>query len=219
MPFQGAFSQLFTQNTTIAWVVFGLVVFAMAGAMTRSWRRGRKGQEPSRRSKANGVELGYLGALTGMMIFLVISSFAANARDYPDPPKTALAVRVIGYQWCWRFQYEGTARTTTGQCQGGSPAGLPEPGELPVLVVPVGQPVRLDVTSADVIHAVWVPQWKFKLYAYPGHVNSLTVTIPRAGEWIGRCAQLCGLYHYEMDFWLRAVPPATFRTFLRTGRL
>lgn len=213
MPFEGAFSQLFTQNTTIAWAVFGLVLCAMAGAMVRSWRRGRKGQEPSSRAEAHRVELGYAAALVGMVIFLVISSFSANARDYPDPPRTAAAVRVTGYQWCWTFQYEGTARTSDGQCQGDDPAALP------VLVVPVGQPVRLDVTSADVIHAVWVPQWKFKLYAYPNHVQSLTVTIPRAGEWIGRCAQLCGLYHFQMDFWLRAVPPATYRTFLRTGRL
>jgi cytochrome c oxidase subunit 2 len=213
MPFQGAFSSLFTQNTTIALVVFGLVLLVMAAAIVHSWRLRRKGEDSSQRAEANRVELGYLGALIGMVIFLVISSFAANGKDFPDPPKPAVAVRVTGYQWCWRFQYEGTARTVDGQCQ------LNDPAKLPVLVVPVGQQVRLDVTSADVIHAVWVPQWKFKLYAYPGHVNSLTVTIPQAGEWIGRCAQLCGLDHYQMDFWLRAVPAATFRIFLRTGRL
>lgn len=213
MPFRSAFSSLFAQDMTIAWVVFGLVAAAMAGAMAHSRHRGRNGKGPSRRAKADRVELGYLGVLTGMMIFLVISSFAANARDYPDPPKPAAAVRVTGYQWCWRFQYEGTARTSTGQCQGDDPATLP------VLLVPAGQPVRLDVTSADVVHAVWVPQWRFKLYAYPGHVENLTVTIPRAGQWIGRCAQLCGLDHFEMDFWLRAVPPASYRAFLRTGRL
>lgn len=88
-----------------------------------------------------------------------------------------------------------------------------------MLVVPAGQPVRLDVTSTDVIHAVWMPQWRFKLYAYPGHVNSSTLTIPRAGRWISRCAQLCGLYHFQMWFWLQAVPPAQFQSYLRTGRL
>jgi cytochrome c oxidase subunit 2 len=64
-----------------------------------------------------------------------------------------------------------------------------------------------------------VPEWRFKLYAYPNHVQGLTVTISRAGQWIGRCAQLCGLDHFEMDFWLRAVPPALYRAYLRTGRL
>lgn len=211
MPFQSAFSQLFTQNTIIAWVVFGLVVLVMTGAMGYSWYRGRRGQGPLKLAKANRLELGYAGALVGMVVFLVISSFSANAKDYPDSPKPAVTVTVTGYQWCWRFHYEGTPVTATGQCQG--------TGDLPVLVVPVGQRVQLDVTSADVIHAVWVPQWKFKLYAYPGQVGHLTVTIPQPGKWVGRCAQLCGLDHYQMDFWLRAVPPSAFSTYLRTGRL
>lgn len=208
MPFRSAFAALFTQNVTIACVVFGLVLCAMAAAMMGGGRRRRKGEGPSRRVKADRVELGYAAALMGMVVFLVVSSFAANARDYPDPPRPAAVVKVTGFQWCWRFSYVGSSRTVTGDCQ----------GQDPVLVVPAGQPVRLDVTSADVVHAVWVPQWRFKLYAYPGHVEGLTVTIPRAGEWIGRCAQLCGLDHYEMDFRLRAVPPAAYQAFLRTGR-
>jgi cytochrome c oxidase subunit 2 len=212
VPFQSAFSQLFTQDTIIAWVVFGLVITGITGAMAYSWRRGKKGQGPSRRSEANRLELGYAAALAGMVVFLVISSFSANAKDYPDPPKPAVTVAVTGYQWCWRFHYAGTAVTATGQCEG-------SPRRLPVLVVPAGEPVRLDVTSADVIHAVWVPQWDMKLYAYPGIVQSLTVTIPRDGRWIGRCAQLCGLFHYDMDFWLQAVPAAAFKSYLRTGRL
>jgi cytochrome c oxidase subunit 2 len=211
VPFQSAFSQLFTQDTIIAWVVFGLVIVAMTGAMGYSWYRGKRGKGPLRLAEANKLELGYVGALAGMVVFLVISSFSANAKDYPDPPKSAVTVAVTGYQWCWSFHYEGTPVTATGQCQGLA--------NLPVLVVPVGEPVRLDLTSSDVIHAVWMPQWGFKLYAYPGHVNSATLTIPRAGKWMNPCAQLCGLYHYEMDFWLQAVSPSAFTSYLRTGRL
>ena len=212
MPFQRAFAQLFTQDTIIAWVVFCLVVLALTGSMVYSWHRGRRGLGPLKLAKANRLELGYSSALVGMAIFLVISSFSANARDYPaSPPKPAVSVAVTGYQWCWRFHYEGTSVTASGQCQGLR--------NLPVLVVPAGEPVRLDVTSADVLHAVWLPQWRFKLYAYPGHVNSSTLTIPRTGKWIARCAQLCGINHYEMWFWLEAVPRRAFGSYLRTGRL
>lgn len=211
MPFNTAFSGLFSQNTMIAGAIFGAVILVMTGAMVYSWYRGRKGQGPLKLAEANRLELGYLGALAGMAIFLVISSFAANAKDYPSPPKAAATVTVTGYQWCWRFHYAGTAVTANGQCQGLR--------NLPVLVVPVGEPVRLNITSADVVHAVWMPRWDFKLYAYPDHVNSATLTVPRAGKWMNRCAQLCGLYHYQMDFWLQAVPPATFQRYLRTGRL
>jgi cytochrome c oxidase subunit 2 len=211
VPFKSAFDQLLTQDAIIAGVVFGLILLAITAAMVYSWYRGRRGQGPLKVAKANRVELSYIGVLFGIAVFLVVSSFTANAKDYPDPPKPAAQVKVTGYQWCWRFHYEGTAVTATGQCQGLR--------NLPVLVVPAGEPVRLDITSADVIHAVWVPQWKFKLYAYPDHVQGLTITIPRTGRWIGRCAQICGIYHYEMDFWLQAVPPAAFASYLRTGRL
>jgi len=211
VPFQSAFSQLFTQDVIIAWAVFGLVLFGIAGAMVYSRYRRKKGQGPSQAVDANRTEIGYAAALVCIVVFLVYSSFTANAKDYPDPPKPAAQVTVTGFQWCWRFHYQGTSFTATGQCQGLR--------SLPVLVVPVGEPVRLSLTSTDVIHAVWMPQWKFKLYAYPGEVNTATLTIPRAGKWMNRCAQLCGLYHYEMDFWLQAVPPAAFRSYLRTGRL
>lgn len=212
MPFSTTFSRLFTQDTIIAGVVLFIVLTALVGAMGYSWYRGRRGEGPSKRATANRLELGYIGLLVGIVCFLVVTSFAANAKDYPaSPPKPAVTVKVTGYQWCWNFHYEGTPVTATGQCQGLR--------DLPVLAVPVGEPVRLDVTSADVVHAIWVPKWKFKLYAYPDHVQGLTITIPRAGRWIGRCAQICGLYHYEMDFWLQAVPPSVFASYLRTGRL
>ena len=113
MPFESAFSQLFTQNTIIAWVVFWLVVLFMAGAMGYSRYRARRGRGPLKLADANKLELGYVGALVGMVVFLVISSFSANAKDYPDPPKPAASVTVTGFQWCWRFHYEGTSITTT----------------------------------------------------------------------------------------------------------
>ena len=91
MPFRSAFSQLFTQDTIIAWVVFCLVILVMTGAMGYSWYRGRKGQGPLKLAEANRLELGYVGVLAGMVAFLVVSSFAANAKDYPSPSKPAAA--------------------------------------------------------------------------------------------------------------------------------
>ncbi|MGH3170967.1 MAG: hypothetical protein ACRDN0_34485 [Trebonia sp.] len=84
MPFRSAFSSLFTQDVTIAFVVFGLVLCVMTGAMAYSWRRGRKGRGPWRKAEAGRVELGYAGALVGMVIFLVVSSFTANAKERPS---------------------------------------------------------------------------------------------------------------------------------------
>lgn len=208
MPFREAFAQLFRQNTTIASVVFGLVVLALGGAIAASWWRRKQGRPAARRAGATRLELGYVTVLAGIVAFLVVTGFMANARDFPDPPRPAATVQVTGYQWCWRFAYQGTPRSVSGQCQGGAP---------PVLVVPAGKPVMFKVTSADVIHAFWLPDQRFKISAYPGQVNTFTITYPKAGQWLGQCAQLCGIYHYEMDFYVRAVPPAAFTAFLRTG--
>lgn len=207
MPFQSAFHQLFTQNASIAAAVFLLVIMAMVGAFLLSRRRRRRGQDPSRRAEANRLEIGYVLALAGIVGFLVYSSFAANAREFPET-KAPLRIQVTGYQWCWRFHYEGQPVTIDGQCND---------GPLPTLMLPVGRPVELDVTSVDVVHAFWVPYLRFKMYAYPGHVNSFTVTLAHPGRWIGRCAQLCGLYHYGMDFYLRGVPQAAFDRFLQAN--
>ena len=206
MPFQSAFHWLFAQDAIIAAVVFGLVVLVLIGSLLLSWWRRRRGQGPSNRAEANKLEISYVAVLTAIAVFLMITSVIANSQDFPDPPKPALRVQVIAYQWCWRFHYEGQPVTVTGQCEGGS---------LPVLVLPVGRPIELDVTSIDVVHAFWVPHLRVKMNAYPGHTNSLTVTLSHVGRWIGRCAQLCGLYHYEMDFYVRAESPAAFGRFLR----
>ena len=208
MPFRPTFAQLFGQDTTIAEVVFALVAATMIVAFATSWYRRRKGMGPARKSKANRIELSYLGALIGMAIFLMIASVSANGKDFPsgDAPAPAVRVQVTGFQWCWKFHYVGEPVTVSGSCQHGA---------YPTLVLPTGRPVELDVTSTDVIHAFWVPYLREKMFAYPGHVNDFTVTLTSSGRWIGRCAQLCGLYHYEMDFWLQAESPARFGRWLR----
>jgi heme/copper-type cytochrome/quinol oxidase subunit 2 len=224
VPFRQTFAQLFAQDVAIAWVVFGLVVATLIAAMLLSWHRRRTAKGPSRKATATRIEVTYLAALTGVAVFLVVASLTANAKESTDPflvfasfsanaqdfPRTsvkpALRVQVTAFQWCWRFHYTQAPVTVTARCQGGA---------IPTLVLPTGRPVELDVTSTDVIHAFWVPYLRYKLYAYPGHVNKFTVTLTKDGRWMGRCAQLCGLFHYEMDFWLRAVPPSQFQHWLR----
>jgi len=208
MPFRSTFSQVFSQFTTIAGVVFFVVVAVMVSAFALSWRRPRRGREPSKKAEANRLEIGYVTALAGIVAFLIVTSLAASNQELPHPPKPAVRVQVIGFQWCWRFHYEGLPVTVTGQCHD---------GPFPTLVLPAGQPVELDLTSIDVIHAFWLPYLRFKMYAYPGHTNFFTTTLTQTGRWLGRCAQLCGLYHYQMDFYVQVVSPAAFRQFLRSG--
>ena len=206
MPFRHVYSGIFLLESVIAGVVFGLVLAAMAAVMLVSWRKRRRGAPAARREHLRLLEAAFGLALAVMAAFLVVVSFSANGQDFPrQDPKPTMRVQVTAFQWCWRFRYVGQPVTVTGSCAD---------GDYPVLVLPSGRPVEIDLASVDVVHAFWVPYLDYKMDAFPGHVDRFTVTLPRAGRWIGRCAQLCGLYHYEMDFWLQVVPQAQFDRWL-----
>jgi heme/copper-type cytochrome/quinol oxidase subunit 2 len=206
MHFRQVFGQTFGLETTIAEVVFGLVMATVVASLLLSWWRRRRGRPAARKSEANLLELSYVLCLAGIAAFLVLFSFTQNASFWRDPP-APMHVRVTALQWCWRFNYSNPAVTVTARCS---------TGPLPTLVLPAGRPVKLDITSADVIHSVWVPALRVKIYAYPGHVNGLTLDLP-AGRWLGRCSEFCGLYHTGMEFYLQAVPPAEFTRWLAAG--
>jgi cytochrome c oxidase subunit II len=206
VPFRGVFGQIFPLELVIGLVVFGLVVVAMTAAAAVSWRKKRRGRPAARREHWHALEAAFGLVLAGVAAFLVAESFSANAADFPaHGPKPAVQVDVTAFQWCWRFRYAGQPVTVIGSCQD---------GQYPVLVLPAGEPVQIDLTSNDVVHAFWVPYLDMKMDAFPGHVGTFTVTLARDGRWIGRCAQFCGLYHYEMDFWVQAVSPAQFSRWL-----
>jgi cytochrome c oxidase subunit 2 len=207
MSFRQDFSNIFPMETVIALVVFGLVLMAMVAAFAVSRHKRRRGSGPAKREHLPKIEGAFVVALAGMAAFLVFSSFTANAREFPSSaPKPAVTVHVTAFQWCWRFQYAGSTATVNGSCR---------ENQYPVLEVPVGERVAFDVTSVDVVHAFWVPYLDAKVDAFPGHTTSFTTTVTRTGEWIGRCDQFCGLFHSTMDFWLRAVPPAQYRAWLK----
>ena len=73
---------------------------------------------------------------------------------------------------------------------------------------------RIVLTSADVIHAFWVPDFLFKKDNIPGRTNEFDLTVTEAGDYIGRCAEFCGLEHDRMTFRVRAVPDADFNAAL-----
>jgi cytochrome c oxidase subunit 2 len=186
-----------------ACTVFGLIVVTLLFALLRS--KTRWGRHASGVHEWNLLEGGYAVVITLAAVSVMTLSLTADARTDHKPP--AVRVTVTGYQWCWRFSYQGTPVSVTANCVD---------GHTPTLVLPVGETVRLRVTSADVIHAFWVPYLRFKTFAYPNYVNSFETSIPTVGSWPGRCSEFCGLYHYAMDFTVRGVTPAAFRSWLHT---
>jgi cytochrome c oxidase subunit 2 len=92
--------------------------------------------------------------------------------------------------------------------------------EIPVLVIPVGQSVKIIEHSEDVIHSFWVPEFLFKRDVIPwgtestAHDNVFQIEPTTPGSYVGRCAELCGTYHSQMNFEVRVVQPAVFVKYL-----
>jgi cytochrome c oxidase subunit 2 len=127
-----------------------------------------------------------------------------------------VTVEVTGFQWNWEFSYVGENVEETDQ-----PISiLGDSTQTAVLVLPVGRTVRFELVSNDVIHSFWVPELLFKRDVIPGqnfgYDNDFEVTIiPEAeGAYVGRCAELCGIYHSAMNFEVRAVSGDVFDEFI-----
>lgn len=92
--------------------------------------------------------------------------------------------------------------------------------EVPVLVVPTDTRIEFRLASADVVHSFWIPEFIYKLdvMPHPGKNQQLSMfqieEIDREGAFVGRCAEMCGIYHAMMNFELRAVSPEDFAQYI-----
>ena len=204
MIFKQVFQHVLSVEAAIAGVVFVLVLAGLVIAVVR--RRAGAGREPSSRSKRNGLEWAYVVLLAAVAGFLVYFTATANAKEHQAAGPNAAHVAVSAYRWCWRFSYPGQSVSVNGECTS---------GRYPTMVVPTGRPIRITLTSQDVIHSFWVPGLAVKIDTYPDHTNTLTLDFARPGRWLGRCAEFCGTYHTTMDFYLRAVSPNQYRQWLQ----
>jgi cytochrome c oxidase subunit 2 len=144
-----------------------------------------------------------LVAVAGLFTLTV---FAENRfTELADDPD--LRVEVTGYQWGWQFTYPDQGITVTSGAS-----------EEPTLMLPVGQTVQLHLVTRDVIHSFWVPEFLEKRDLIPQVDNTIDVEIVRPGEWTGRCAEYCGLDHWQMRFTTKAVDEAEFDRWVDEAR-
>ncbi len=108
-----------------------------------------------------------------------------------------LEIQAIGQQFAWKFVYSDYDDLESGE-----------------LVLPVGQEARFTMTSVDVIHSFWVPNFGQKMDAVPGIETTILVTPDRTGEFAVVCAELCGLGHATMRAKARVVTRAEFDAWL-----
>jgi cytochrome c oxidase subunit 2 len=127
-------------------------------------------------------------------IFIV--SLGAMGR-FPES-RPVVTIHVTGHQWWWQLDYEFPQL----------PQQFRTANEIHI---PIGRPVRLILTSADVIHSFWVPQLQGKLDVIPGDTNDLRLVARRAGRYTGACAEYCGAQHAHMGLTVVAEDTTSFK--------
>ena len=143
-----------------------------------------------------------------------------------------VTIEVDAFKWNWQFEYldhldaagNRVLDSYAGQTGAdGKPLPLSTVGsstEIPILVIPRDKKVRFVEHSEDVIHSFWVPDFLFKRDVIPYGTNSterdnqFEITATSNGSFVGRCAELCGTYHSQMNFEVRVVDPATYQQYL-----
>jgi cytochrome c oxidase subunit 2 len=225
VDYRRAFDAVFGLQLAIAVGVFVVVTGVLLVAVVANGARRRR-KLPFAAAENNALEIGVavvLGAAAAGLVYLSLSTNddlaygdiqPAAARASAQAGQAPVDIDVTAFQWCWQATYPGAPgapprRTVTGSCAA--------PQDRPVIVVPQGRPVQFSISSRDVVHAFWIPELAVKRDANPDHVNTVLMTFDRVGQWLGRCSEYCGLHHMSMDFYVRAVPPDQYDTFLQTG--
>jgi cytochrome c oxidase subunit 2 len=192
----------------VGFLVWGLIIYSVI-------RHRKRGDELPRQTAYNlPLEIVYT-----IIPFLIIAGLFFFTVVVQDKVKTVSAhpdetVAVKAFKWNWQFVYPDK-KDSTGQAV----STVGSSTEIPILVLPTDRTIKFELTSADVIHSFWVPEFLFKLDVIPGNENGrnnvFQVTVRKKGAYVGRCAELCGTYHAYMNFEVRAVSLDDFNSYIQ----
>jgi cytochrome c oxidase subunit II len=184
--------------TLVALAVAVLIVF-FAIKYRRGSRANRAMAPKAVRERRNRrIELAWIFIPLGL--FVVMFAWAAELYyEHAAPPADAMDVYVIGKQWMWKLEHAGGQR------------------EIDELHVPAGRPVRLVMTSQDVIHDFFMPVFRIKQDVLPGRYTILWFTATKPGDYHLFCSQYCGTDHSRMIGHVVVMAPAAFAAWLARG--
>lgn len=203
-------------------VVWALIFYAMA-----RFRRRSDDEIPVQTRYNLPLEIFYTFAPVIMVVVFFfhtvqVQNEVMDEVDHPDH-----TVVVIGQQWQWTFNY--TKENTGGlrynladneysyeEAAGGQNVYEVGAGDYtPTLVLPVGETTEFELRSPDVIHSFWITGFLMKMDIVPGRTNTFQVTPNRVGDYVGKCAELCGAYHARMLFNVKVVTPEEYDEYLQ----
>ncbi len=177
---------------------FTALIFAIIFYLMVRYRRRSEDERPPEIEGSLPLEITWtlIPTLLAAVVFIWSSSlYFQNSR----PPSASTEVFVIGKQWMWHLQH---------------PEGVREINELHV---PVNVPVKLTMTSEDVIHDFYIPAFRVKKDVLPGRYSSLWFEATKTGTYHLFCAQYCGADHAEMIGWVFVMSPTDYEAWLAGG--
>ena len=185
-------------------VLIGLIVFA---AMFWSIIRHRKSRGVTPSQFHDNVKVEIAWTVTPFLILIALALPATFLLiDMENTDESDLTVMVIGSQWRWDYEYfehdvrfRSSMATMREQVYGNLEKGQNYLIEVDrPLVIPINQKIRFLITSDDVIHSWWVPEFAIKKDANPGYINEAWTRVNEPGIYRGQCAELCGRDHAFM---------------------
>ena len=175
---------------------FVVLIFLLIFVFAIKYRR--RSPEQKARPTRESLALELIWSLIPLGLTVIMFVWGADLFFVASrPPSRAIEIAVVGKQWMWKFQH---------------PEG---PREIDALHVPVGTPVKLTMTSEDVIHSFFVPAFRIKRDVVPGRYVTAWFEATRPGEYHLFCTQFCGVSHAGMAGYVVVMNPVDYERWLR----
>ena len=189
-------NQVFFYILAITVFLLALITFLMVYFVIRYHRK--RSPQPAEIKENTWLEI--IWTVVPTLLVLTMFYYGLTGFNFlKRAPQDAMKVKVIARQWSWLFEYENGLKG-------------------PELKVPVGKPIKLQLTSQDVIHSFYAPAFRIKQDVVPGMVNSLWFQPTEVGEFDVLCSQYCGLQHAKMLTKIVVLPEEEFKKWYQTGK-
>ncbi len=177
---------------------FTVLIFSLIFYFAIKYRRRSDHERPV--EVHGGMTLEIVWSVVPFLLMMVMFVWGASVFfEMSRPPDDAMNIYVVGKQWMWKTQHIEGQR------------------EINELHVPLGRPVRLTMTSEDVIHSFYMPAFRVKFDVLPGKYTTAWFNPTKTGKYHLFCAEYCGTLHSGMIGWIYVMEPAEYEKWLAGG--
>ncbi|WP_029030456.1 cytochrome c oxidase subunit II [Salinarimonas rosea] len=219
-PVTATAQNMYGFHTALVWIITVITLFVGALLLIVILRYNeRKNPTPSKTSHNTMIEVAWTVIPILILVGIAIPSFRI-LREQLVIPEPDVIVKATGHSWYWSYEYptdQGGFVFDSLMLEDDEAAAAGLPRLLAVdneVVVPVNKVVKLQVTSADVLHAFALPSFGLKIDAVPGRLNETWFEAEREGVYYGQCSELCGARHAFMPIAIRVVSEAEYASWL-----